>query len=430
MSRKIYISEFDSESKFKNEKAYALPAAGIFSTQNRMLTEGMDALTLAMAGEGDVAITYRPLPEEYLEYWTDNICSVENFTPSANEDGSIYRRLLMDEGSYDLLRNGTIVNYAQVPDYYEMCRRLGIPGDRPGPDVIRELNSKAYSNELKHRLGFPAAGIRIRSPEEYEEQAAIMLKRCGSIMIKDSMGVSGKGMLLIDSESIAARLADHFRRQQDSGRTDFDFILEPFLSRKTDISCLFHIEDSGKTVIDGLRRNYSRGYAYLGSGPVDAEEQALAESSDYAGKVSCIASDMSRKGFRGFACIDSMITQDDQLIPLVEINPRISMSRFSLSLGQKLDAECRLGYSEGKISGSTNTGQLLTLLTNQGLLYTREKGCGLIPLAPCTWDVPDAAGKRARIYYAIMYRSPEEHEKILTAWLSHCSRSICAGSVS
>lgn len=429
MSRSIYISEFDSESKLKSEQSYSLPAAGLFSAQNRPLTEGMDALSLTMAEDGDAVVTYRRLPEEYLAYWSANICSAENFTPAESQDDSIYLRLLKDGSSHSMLMSGKIINYAHVPEYYEMCRGLGIRDDGPGLDVIRELNSKAYSNELRCRLGFPAAGIRLRSPEEYEAQIPLMLKSCGRVLIKDSMGVSGKGMLLIDSEGIAYRLADHFRRQQSAGRTDFDFILEPLLDRKADISCLFHIDGPGRTVIDGLRRNYSKGYAYLGSGPPDEDELALAAASDYTGKVMSIAADMAEKGYRGYACVDSLITQDDQLIPLIEINPRMSMSRFSLRLGLMLNADCRLGYTEGKCSGITDTAELLRQLDEQGILYTHKRGSGLIPLAPRTWDTTGAAGKRVRIYYAVIYRSQEGHEKILTSWLAHCSRSICAGPV-
>ena len=429
MSRKIYISEFDSESKYKDRTSYSLPAPGIFNMQNRLLVEGMDALCFAMADDGDVIVTARSVPEEYLEYWRSDICSSENFTPAAADSDSIYRRLLMDENSHSMLRGGTIINYAHVPEYYEMCAGLGIIDDGPGPDVMKVLNSKAYSNELKHKLGLPNEGIRVQSPAEFEKYVSLMLKDHSRILIKDSLGVSGKGMLLIDSEGIAARLAAHFRKQQDSGRSDFDFILEPLLDRKTDISCLLHIDDCGAAVIDGLRKNYSKGYAYLGSGPPDADEEALAESSGYIDQVMRIAGDMADKGFSGFACVDSMITTDDQFIPLIEINPRVSMSRFSLRLEQRLGTDCRLGFTEGKHSGDISTARLLDELRTDGLLYTKDKGTGLIPLAPRTWDVPDAAGKRVRIYYAVMYGSPEEYDKILTAWLARCSGSICAGTV-
>ena len=434
MGRNIYISEFDSESKFRDASAYSLPVPAIFGSRNRFLVGGMDTLAAAMADAGDVLVTLRRLPQAYMQYWRDNICDIGFFTPAEadeedEEDASIYRRLTSDESARSLLREGRIVNYALVPAYYEMCDALGIAAYEPGADLIRELNSKAYSNELKLRLGLPGAGLRVCSPDEFDNSAALMLAEHGRFLIKDSMGVSGRGMLLIDSGGMAERLAARFRRQEESGRTGFDFILEPLHEKKTDFSCLLHIDEPGEMVIDGLRRNDSRGYAYLGSGPVDEISRRLILSSGYEEQVMSIAEDMSGRGYRGFVCIDSMILADDSIMPLVEINPRMSMSRFSLMLEERTGADCRLGYIEGKSSGSSSE-ELLAELEAKGLLYTEKRGCGVIPLAPRCWDMPDAAGKRIRIYYAIIYRSDKEYEEILAAWLAHCSGSICAGPVS
>ena len=109
MGRNIYISEFDSESKFRDASAYSLPVPAIFGSRNRFLVGGMDTLAAAMADAGDVLVTLRRLPQAYMQYWRDNICDIGFFTPAEadeedEEDASIYRRLTSDESARSLLR--------------------------------------------------------------------------------------------------------------------------------------------------------------------------------------------------------------------------------------------------------------------------------------------------------------------------------------
>jgi|GEM_PF-5594468 len=435
MGTKMYISEFDSESKLRDNNAFELPSLNIFSPSNRQLMRGMDGLTIAMVNEGDILVTSEKLPEAYLDYWGREICSLQNYSPSATgfegdaESISIYSRLAEDETARKMLKSSKIINYALVPEYYEMCEEVGIECEEPKLSLIRELNSKAYSNMLKEKFDLPAKGVRVRSIDEYEEVTAEMLKEHGSVIIKDVMGVSGRGMLLIESAKTAERITSHFKKQQEDGRTDFDFILEAALDRETDFSCLFQIDKEGRANIDAYQKNYSKGYAYLGTGPLEQSEYALISASDYSDTVMKIADDMARQGYHGYACIDSMISKGFEIIPLLEINPRMSVSRFNFALQEKIGRDCRLGYTEGKRneSGDTNTEKILKSLDDEGILYTRKRGKGVIPLAPLTWDGADAEGLRVRIYYVIAAGTQEEYEEILAAWLAHCSGSICAG---
>lgn len=431
MGRKIYISEFDSESRLRNDKSCTLPVIDIYAAANKLLMRGMDGLMLSMAEEGDIVVTAEKLPDAYLAYWQREICRAENYSPKRKdtESGlSIYEILAHDEKVGSMLRERSIVNYALVPGFYEMCKILGIESDEPDLGTVTLLNSKSYSNELKERLGLPAAGIRVRSLEEYEEAASDLLAEYGRVLIKDVMGVSGRGMLLIDSRSMADRLAAHFKKQQDSGAKEPDFILEPVLEKDMDFSCLLQIEKTGGIITDGYQKNLSKGFSYLGTEPLSAEELALIIDSAYSETVMEIARDMYELGYHGFACIDSMISEG-QVVPLIEINPRMSLSRFNLVMQERLGIKCRLSYAEGRRTEEICTEKLLGMLDDEGILYTSGRGKGVIPLAPCTWDAPDAAGKRVRIYYLIAADKQEDYEEILASWLAHCSGSICAGRI-
>lgn len=431
--QRIFISEYESEERLRKPDSFSLPSLRLFQGRNELLLDGMDGLTIAMPEDGDIIVTRKPLPEEYLRYWSSSIHRVSGFSPrpaadSAEQRRSIYQLLEKDSSACDALKTARILNYAAVPEYYELCEKLGIAAEGPSLSLIRQLNSKAYSNDLRIQLDLPCRGVHLRSVQDYDDCIQRLLDQWGTVLIKDSMGVSGKGIMEIDSPGIADRLSRHFHKQMEEGRGHFDFILEPKLNRKTDFSCQFHITEEGNEVIDGYQKNASRGYAYLGSGSLSKEELDLLAGFGYRECVQAIAADMAARGFYGYACIDSMITMEDEVIPLLEINPRMSMARFNLNLGKVTGKPCRLGSFEGLRSPDIDLSGVLNELETEGLLYTKQSGRGVIPLAPCVWCVPEAAGKHVRIYYVTVFDTENDYENILDSWLPYCAGRICSGT--
>lgn len=471
MANKILISEFNSEEKLKPKNAFSLPEFSLFAKSNDLLMRGMDQLLITMADAGDIVVTSEKMDEEYLEFWNKEICPVKCVSPAkvfmtvengssarnvmtVEDRSSIYHRVLADNDLKQLLQENHIENYALVPDYYEMCSKLGLPCDAPSLDLVTELNSKVYSNEIKYKFDLPAKGIHLKSVEDYEDWITKYMKSenelqnqhngsekslnyNGKWLIKDAMGVSGKGMLLLDSPGIADRLLLHFKKQEMQGAEIFDFIVEPYLKKKIDFSCLFTIykdkkSGNGFTVtIDGYQKNESKGFAYRGTCLLEPEEMELITNSGYEYKVRRIAEDMAARGYWGCGCIDSMITEDDRVIPVLEINPRMSMSRFNMKMTDKVRRKCQLGYFEGKVTAEEPVilNRVINDLRYQFTLYNKGGGIGVIPLAPEIWTNKKAPGQRVRIYYIIVYDTQENYEEIFDAWFLYCSRSICAGNI-
>ena len=428
---RILISEYESEEHLREADAFSLPSLNLFRKPHEALMNGIDGLTIAMAEENDILVTRTPLPEAYQRCWNENVCAIRYYGESAVSDSkkTIYELLQLDHGAHDLLRSNRIVNYALIPETYDMYAALVIPAEEPPLPLVQLMNRKSFSNDLKYRLDLPLKGVSVRSVEEYEREVPGMLKQYGTVLIKDSMGVSGKGILPIESQAMADRLAAHFRKQEGLGRTNFDFVLEPRVSRKTDFSCQFHIERSGTAVIDGYRKNEAKGYAYLGSGPLSEAETDLIQRSQYRDAILRIADEMAALGYFGYACADSMITEDNEVIPLLEINPRMSMARFSLQLERKLDRNCRLSYTEGIRASGSSLSVILEELESKGILFTKARGSGVLPLAPGTFEAPYHAGEKVRIYFAVLYETEEDYETILDTWIGYCAGRICSGPV-
>ena len=434
---RLLIAEFEAEERLRASHSFTLPALALFAQRNDLLLQGMDGLMITMAEEGDMLVTRVPLPPEYLQWWNRTFCNVSNVSPrpepsenvSASGRESIYHLLQQDKTMHELLRRSVIVNYAAVPEYYWMCQALGIAVSEPDCSAAELLSRKSWAVSLRKELGLCPEGVCVSSVEAYDRCIKEMLARYGSVLVKDSMGVSGRGILPVEHEAAAERLSRHFHKQQAEGKQNFDFVIEPYLNRTMDFSSQLHIFRDGTAEIDGYQKNTGRGFGYRSSCGLSDAERNLIFSSGYPDTVRAIADAMAEAGYFGYACIDSMIADGDTVIPLLEINPRMSMGRFNLMLQKKTGKNCRLSYAEGTAKQEGVSETVLSDLDTLGLLYTGDRPYGVIPLAPAAWQRAECRGKRIRIYFALVYDTEEQYEKLLGSWLGYCTRCICAGSV-
>ncbi|MFD2876797.1 hypothetical protein ACFTAO_13750 [Paenibacillus rhizoplanae] len=63
----------------------------------------------------------------------------------------------------------------------------------------------------------------------------LLLLRTGQVLVKDPLGVSGKGNMLISSERMLKRIAAYLLEQESRGKQT-QFIIEPLLDKKRRIS--------------------------------------------------------------------------------------------------------------------------------------------------------------------------------------------------
>lgn len=80
-------------------------------------------------------------------------------------------------------------------------------------ETVVRVNSKIYSSRLLTRIGEKSCGMEANSAAEIEAIGAELLKQ-GPYLLKDPFGVSGKGNLLIDSEAMQRRIAEHLHKQE------------------------------------------------------------------------------------------------------------------------------------------------------------------------------------------------------------------------
>lgn len=431
LQKKIYLGSFNAESYFSDGQYCKLP---LFSMESQMnsLFNSMDELMLPMLEKNDVIITRYGMDASYKDYYesvfydftTYSCLSVEE---DIHREYSIFQLIQTkkDKNIIDCLTDtkNQIIEYSLIPDCYELYDHLGLKVNKPKKDIIGLVNNKAYSNELKYKLDLPCKGIIVNSIEEFVHTSYEMLSRYSSILIKDIFGVSGQGILVIQNDYMVKRLEKHFEKQECD---KFTFLLEPYLHKQRDFSCQFTIDYNGNVTIQGYQENNNRKFTYLGSSNLSSDtiEQW---NTNYMEVIDTIAKSMYMDGYHGLVCVDSMILNDHTMIPLVEINARLSMGRFNLMTCNRLkqyDTQCSLIFFKIRKKKEITYDQLMQQLESDHILYQKGDSSGVIPMAPNTWRfVP--VNEPHRMYFQMVYQPSKENVAVqLKEQLLRCLEAL------
>ncbi|WP_046225410.1 hypothetical protein [Paenibacillus dauci] len=331
-------------------------------------------------------------------------------------------QLLYDHGSMladQLPLSGTQLSpFAWVPYIKEASQRFGIHSQHPPLEIVRRVNTKRYSAEIKQRIGLENPGIYVTGTDQLETVGRKLLEH-GTFMIKDNYGVSGKGNIHIESPNMLARIAGSIRKQEDKGR-NVEFVLERYLDKTRDFSCQFYITEQGDIEIISVQWLANSQFAYRESLSPDADFMDLLERHHYFETMEQISRELYQDGYYGHVCIDSMVLQDGTLEPMVEINARQSMSLIKNNIDQYLRQQGLQGNMTNYTvshDGSLSHEQLLGELQRTNLLFLPETGQGIFPLTSAALSVnhpsqPDGKKHKGRLYLSVV-TDQEETKKYL-----------------
>lgn len=272
--------------------------------------------------------------------------------------------------------------YAITADTEDYLHAAGPFGPLPSLETVVRVNSKIYSNRLLARIGEKCHGTVVNSAVEFELAGNALLKR-GPYLLKDPFGVSGKGNLLIDSEAMQRRIAVHLQKQEVGGLR-CQFLLEPLLRKETDFSSHWFIRESGEKEFISVQRMINHQQNYGGSIQADQAFIDLLENAGYFSVIQKALRILREDGYHGYVCFDSMILDDGEVVPIVEINARKSMGLINAYLDRYWEPFGHNGWltflSLGLPEGF-EFARLLHALRKSDLLLTVQGGYGIVPLS-------------------------------------------------
>ncbi|WP_159886784.1 hypothetical protein [Paenibacillus puerhi] len=411
---KIHCGTFDAEQYWRDPHLAKLP--GLTDSENLRIVSVMDELLFTFCSPSETLITRKAMNRAHKQYLAEIGFRFQSnsfdLDGELKEQGKSMLQLLFetDTDMFALgnlaMENVELEPFAAIPFTREASERHGFVCRIPDMETIRKVNTKTYSTEMKERLDLPNISLIVNHSFELQEVGAKLLRE-GSFLIKDNYGVSGKGNLLIDSPSILERIIAYTASQEKKGKFS-QFVVEPYLDKQTDFSCQFVIDEYGESRILSLQKLANDEFAYQESYTPEPEFVDFLERAGYFELMRSTAEQLYRDGYYGHVCVDSMQLKNGELVPLVEINARKSMSLIKNQMDQYLAPQELKGNLRYYSITSTNAGlqfiDLLTGMEEAGILYKQGQLAGIIPLTANTLTINRKPGKpyKGRIYVSMV----------------------------
>lgn len=226
-------------------------------------------------------------------------------------------------------KNVYFVPYAVTHLEETIAERAGLELMGASSAINARINDKIFNRKISEQLGFNVCRGKIccsieEIRQEYEEltcKAPFFEK----VIIKEPAGASGQGLYIIESrdklESCLSVL-DGLSRCRNGTK----WLVEGWYNKKIDINYQIYISPKGEVDVFSIKKQLFRDTVYIGSIlPLNISRKIMNSYREYGRKVGKYLFEI---GFTGVAGIDSIITDLDDIIPIIEINGRFTPSTY------------------------------------------------------------------------------------------------------
>lgn len=316
---RLWIDAFEAESEWMNPRALRVhPRFQTIPHAQRQLAEVLNL----MCGPGDYFTVASAPDEAAIAHWRRAGLTGR---PAASAS--------------DLPRGASICAaarpFAVTHSAILRAKEFGAELDHPAVQTVRRVNGKLWSFEARARLGH-GLGQLIRSGDALERAAQTLASSQG-LVVKEDHGVSGRGNFVVKSAGDLARLKRFVDGQIKAG-AEGALVAEPRLSVAVDFSGHLEISRDGETRLLGMRRTINDAGRYVASCRLPSEIEAHIRRSGYAETMQMLGAMLFAEGFFGPASVDGVLTTDGQVVPVLEVNARLSMGRLALAAEQQAGA--------------------------------------------------------------------------------------------
>ncbi|THU32988.1 hypothetical protein FAM09_26455 [Niastella caeni] len=425
-----FLGSFNAESHWKEANYVSLPQ--MYDTQAEAIVQVMDEMQfLFCKSSNDLLITsvaMNPMLKDYLkDIGFSFSCNDFDIRHDSGRVKTIFDQIIENELSFKdkwkalNIEGHDISPFSIAKVIISFCERYSITYNFPSYGTVVKVNSKSFSSQIS-TLYSPPYSIVIRSSEQLMSAGTKMLEN-GPILIKDSYGVSGKGILKVTSLNILLRIVSYFS-QQESENKIIDFVIEQLLPKKRDFSSHLQIDKDGNIEILNVQQFHNSGFCFNSIENADVNLLRLLHQNKYFNIVENVGNALFNEGYFGPVCIDSLITYDDKVFPIIEINARKSMGTLNTHLNYFLNKFKTDGFFTCiylKSDKNISFKDIFDIWDKEDLIFTTKKPYGIIPLSANTVDINFKHNVgypyKGRIYISIIKSKSFTNEEILSAAL-------------
>jgi hypothetical protein len=250
-----------------------------------------------------------------------------------------------------------------------------------GPaEASRVINDKIHSRSVAVAGGMPVCKGRVcttvdevrQTYQELTSEAPYFEK----VIVKEPQGASGKGLYIIENESMLSSLLVRLGRTARKGGAQW--LVEGWYPCKADINYQLYVSPEGDVDVYSFKQQILNGTVYIGSRmPANLTESELQQYRDYGLKI---GEQLHKIGYSGVASIDSIITTEDEIIPIIEINGRFTLSTYISFVDSLLGVDCLFArYVKLATDSPVTYEDVCRLLERENLLFNRQTGEGVLP---------------------------------------------------
>ncbi|MBD0696095.1 ATP-grasp domain-containing protein [Streptomyces sp. CBMA123] len=339
----VFLGNFEVE----NHWALGEPALPrVASHAGSAVVNRMDEFTLLLGGKDDHVVLKTAPDDGYRGYLEGLGLQLPTVHVVAGQDPqrTVSEDALADPALLDALA-GLTAGGARLTAHgisaveEELAARTGLPLGAPSAAVCKRVNSKVYSRRLADELGIrQARGWACETLEELAEAVAAageLLDAGRKVVLKDAFGVSGKGIVVLDSAARLGRLhrmavqqAEKAARaaQDGAGAPRTALVVEEWVAKRCDLNYQFTVGRDGSVHFDFVKELLTEGGVHKGHRiPARLSDRQVAE---IAATALRLGERLAADGYYGVVGVDAMVDPDEGLYPVIEINARNNMSTY------------------------------------------------------------------------------------------------------
>ncbi|MDF2986920.1 MAG: phosphoribosylaminoimidazole carboxylase synthetase [Eubacterium sp.] len=320
------------------EKYWHRVSSGVVDRNEDIIVNRVEEMNLLISREQDIVILRNAPDEEYLLTLKKMGFSIPSILTLNNSDlfTPISELILKDEKLLSELRligaqNSEVYFVPYGVTYLEeqIAEKAGLSLVGAPAAINAKVNDKIFNREISLNLNFPVCqGFVCKNVDEMRTAYKELTGNppyFEKVIIKEPNGASGKGLYVIESQE---KLESNLRliTRLSKGNSESKWLVEGWYRKKADLNYQIYISPVGKVDTFSIKQQLLRDTVYIGSKiPPELDSNVLKQIKDYGAKI---GEYLYGLGYTGVAGIDSIITEDDVIIPIIEINGRFTLSTY------------------------------------------------------------------------------------------------------
>jgi hypothetical protein len=331
----VFICNFEAEGEWGRGHT-GLP--GLPPAPQSPLVQRMEELGALLAGPRDVLVLKQPLDEHYRRYVEQlgfalpAVAVPDRSQPDRSTTADVLDspRLLgrlrsLAAGGAFLMPMGTTVLEEKL------AGACGLPLAVPGAATFERVNPKSYSRRITQDAGLrsvPGAVCETLADLAGTLHGYLPTIAGGQpVVVKDSYGVSGKGLIVLDTPPKADRLLRMAeRRALRTGDDRIEVVVEQWLDKRCDLNYQFTVAPSGQVRFDFVKELLTEHGVHKGH--LSPAGLTPAQRAEVEAAAQVIGARLHADGFHGVAACDAIVGADGAVYPVLEINARLNMSSY------------------------------------------------------------------------------------------------------